>query len=228
MLPPLPPTPAKSPNRLIASSARKISQTYEGNGCFWGAGTAVLLCGLATMSAGCRECNRQRTPAIPGRSRAGRWGLRRRDACHIELGRQGKAARRKAASPMESPMESPMQTAGLIDLQVNGYAGVDFNDSVAGRRRAGPRAGGDAARWRHRLPPDADYRSGSGPGRAAGRVGPRGGGQPARAADGAGFHLEGPFLNPAPGFAGCHPPDAMLPPDPALLRRLMAGWRGRC
>ena len=37
-----------------------------------------------------------------------------------------------------------------------------------------------------------------------------------------GFHLEGPFLNPAPGFAGCHPPGAMRPPDPALLQRLAA------
>ena len=32
-----------------------------------------------------------------------------------------------------------------------------------------------------------------------------------------GFHLEGPFLNPAPGYAGCHPPAAMMAPDPAML-----------
>jgi N-acetylglucosamine-6-phosphate deacetylase len=35
-----------------------------------------------------------------------------------------------------------------------------------------------------------------------------------------GFHLEGPFLNPAAGYAGCHPSEAMVPPDPALLQRL--------
>lgn len=40
-----------------------------------------------------------------------------------------------------------------------------------------------------------------------------------------GFHLEGPFLNPAPGFAGCHPPGAMVAPDPALVLRLLAGLR---
>ncbi|HVY15048.1 MAG TPA: N-acetylglucosamine-6-phosphate deacetylase, partial [Rhodopila sp.] len=40
-----------------------------------------------------------------------------------------------------------------------------------------------------------------------------------------GFHLEGPFLNPASGYAGCHPPAAMVPPDPALLERLTRGLR---
>jgi N-acetylglucosamine-6-phosphate deacetylase len=38
-----------------------------------------------------------------------------------------------------------------------------------------------------------------------------------------GFHLEGPFLNPGHGYAGCHSTAAMRPPDPALLERLTAG-----
>ena len=37
-----------------------------------------------------------------------------------------------------------------------------------------------------------------------------------------GYHLEGPFLSPEPGYAGCHPPAAMLAPDPALVARLEA------
>jgi N-acetylglucosamine-6-phosphate deacetylase len=40
-----------------------------------------------------------------------------------------------------------------------------------------------------------------------------------------GFHLEGPFLNPTPGYAGCHPSGAMIQPDPAVLRRVIAGLR---
>jgi len=40
-----------------------------------------------------------------------------------------------------------------------------------------------------------------------------------------GYHLEGPFLNPAPGYAGCHPPAAMIVADPGLLDRLAAALR---
>ena len=116
-----------------------------------------------------------------------------------------------------------MDSPGLIDLQVNGYAGVDFNDAAL-----------DAPALDHAL--EAMLRSGvtaclptliTAPepvlaqrlaaldrAVATSRLGP---------AMVPGFHLEGPFLNPAPGFAGCHPPDAMVPPDPALLRRLAAG-----
>ncbi|HUN41279.1 MAG TPA: amidohydrolase family protein [Acetobacteraceae bacterium] len=115
-----------------------------------------------------------------------------------------------------------MDSRGLIDLQVNGYAGVDFNDAAL-----------DAAALDHAL--EAMLRSGvttclptliTAPESvlaerlaaldhavATSGLGP---------AMVPGFHLEGPFLNPAPGFAGCHPPNAMVPPDPALLRRLTA------
>ena len=37
-----------------------------------------------------------------------------------------------------------------------------------------------------------------------------------------GYHLEGPFLNPAPGYAGCHPPGAMLAPDFDVIQALGA------
>ncbi len=40
-----------------------------------------------------------------------------------------------------------------------------------------------------------------------------------------GYHLEGPFLSPVDGYAGCHPPDAMVAPDAALVERLEAGLR---
>ncbi len=40
-----------------------------------------------------------------------------------------------------------------------------------------------------------------------------------------GFHLEGPFLNPTPGYAGCHPPQAMIHPDSTTLARLMQHLR---
>jgi N-acetylglucosamine-6-phosphate deacetylase len=113
-----------------------------------------------------------------------------------------------------------MRTTGLIDLQVNGYAGVDFNDPAL-----------DAAALDHALhamlcagvttclptlitaPEHALAERFAALDRAVAnsRLGPL---------MVPGFHLEGPFLNPAKGFAGCHPPDAMLMPDPALLQRL--------
>jgi N-acetylglucosamine-6-phosphate deacetylase len=113
-----------------------------------------------------------------------------------------------------------MHTTGLIDLQVNGYAGVDFNDRSL-----------DAAALDHALhammcagvttclptlitAPEAalaERLAALDRAVANSRLGPL---------MVPGFHLEGPFLNPAPGFAGCHPPAAMLPPDPALLQRL--------
>lgn len=115
-----------------------------------------------------------------------------------------------------------METEGLFDIQVNGFAGVDFNDdritpaaldhALAAMARTGVA---------HCLPtlittPEAVLvRRLQALDRAV--------------ADSAlgglmvpGYHLEGPFLNPTPGYAGCHPPEAMVPPCPALLRRLAA------
>ena len=116
-----------------------------------------------------------------------------------------------------------MRTSGLLDLQVNGYAGVDFNatsltsEGLDHALHAMLRAG-----VTHCLPtlitaPEPEL---------AARL---------QAVDRAirgsrlgplmvlGIHLEGPFLNPQPGYAGCHPASAMVAGDPALLERIMKG-----
>lgn len=116
-----------------------------------------------------------------------------------------------------------MRTTGLLDLQVNGYAGVDFNtasltpDALDHALHAMLRAGvtnclptlitapeAELAARLHAL--DRAVRTS--------RLGP---------IMVLGIHLEGPFLNPAPGYAGCHPAAAMVPADSALLERVMAG-----
>ena len=115
-----------------------------------------------------------------------------------------------------------MRATGLFDLQINGYAGVDFNsaaltsDALDHALHAMLRAGvtqclptlitATEAELGARLQTlDRAIRTS--------RLGPL---------MVPGLHLEGPFLNPLPGYAGCHPAAAMVPPDPALLARLMA------
>jgi N-acetylglucosamine-6-phosphate deacetylase len=118
-----------------------------------------------------------------------------------------------------------MHSQGLTDLQVNGYAGVDFNDAgltadaldhaLQAMRRSNVTfclptlITADEATLTARLTAlDAAV--------ANSRLG---------AMMVPGFHLEGPFLSPTPGYAGCHPSAAMVLPDPALLDRIGSNLR---
>ena len=114
-------------------------------------------------------------------------------------------------------------TPGLFDLQVNGFAGIDFNDEAitpetldhalepmraTGVTRCLPTfitALADALDARFKALDRAVTTGRLGPGMCPG------------------YHLEGPFLNPADGYRGCHPPSAMTAADPELVARLEAG-----
>lgn len=120
-------------------------------------------------------------------------------------------------------MPAQRVSGGLFDLQVNGFAGVDFNDASL-----------TAEALDHAL--TAILRTGvthclptlitATPQALAARL---------AALDTAvrgsrlgpvmvpGYHIEGPFLNETPGYAGCHPPEAMADPDPALYDHLSVG-----
>lgn len=118
---------------------------------------------------------------------------------------------------------SGLVTDGLFDLQVNGYAGVDFNDEgltaealdhaleamlAAGVTQCLPTiitAFPDELCARFKAL-DAAV--------AASRLGP---------AMVPGYHLEGPFLNDGEGYRGCHPHLAMGDPDAALVDRIESG-----
>jgi N-acetylglucosamine-6-phosphate deacetylase len=113
---------------------------------------------------------------------------------------------------------------GLVDLQVNGFAGVDFNDARI-----------DAAAMAHAL--RAMRATGVGTclptvitateAELSARLAALDAAVAGCGLEGMvpGWHLEGPFLNPAPAYAGCHPPAAMVMPDVRLLERLERGLR---
>jgi N-acetylglucosamine-6-phosphate deacetylase len=113
-----------------------------------------------------------------------------------------------------------MRSEGLVDLQVNGFAGVDFN--------AGDFAPADlpaamdallATGVTCLLPTlitatepllEARFRALDSAIAAS----------PVASAMCPGYHLEGPFLNPVDGYAGCHDPAAMTAPDYEMVDRL--------
>jgi N-acetylglucosamine-6-phosphate deacetylase len=107
---------------------------------------------------------------------------------------------------------------GFVDLQVNGFGGIDFLDSdAAGYRRAGEallETGVTAYLPTFITTPEDQLLA------AIAEI-PRGGEGPRVL----GVHLEGPFL--APGRLGTHPPLARRDPDPTLLERLLASGRIR-
>jgi N-acetylglucosamine-6-phosphate deacetylase len=118
-----------------------------------------------------------------------------------------------------------MRTQGLCDLQVNGFAGVDFNDAAL---TASAFEHACAAMLRTGVTTFLPTLITATPQALEARL---------AALDAAvegsrlgrlmapGYHLEGPFLNPGPGFRGCHPHEAMIAPDTALIERLAARAR---
>lgn len=111
-----------------------------------------------------------------------------------------------------APAEGPHVSAGLIDLQVNGFAGIDFNDDQVGPDDIDQAlhamlacgvttclptiitASRNKMRSRMRALDRAVAASKLGPWMVPG------------------YHLEGPFLNPMTGYAGCHPRPDMAEP----------------
>lgn len=115
---------------------------------------------------------------------------------------------------------------GYVDLQVNGYCGIDFNQS--GRSVSELRAAADAMvreGVRHALP---TIITGSIEDMCACMHSLR----CAIESDSVcravfvGIHLEGPFLSRKPGFIGAHPPQHALEANTAVLTRLIDAGGG--
>ena len=119
---------------------------------------------------------------------------------------------------LPGPNGRGIASPGFVDLQVNGFGGVDFLDSDAsGYRRAGEallETGVTAYLPTFITTPEDQLLA------AVDEV-PVNGAAPRIL----GIHLEGPFL--APGRLGTHSPLARRDPDPSLLERLLASGRIR-
>lgn len=115
---------------------------------------------------------------------------------------------------------------GYVDLQVNGYAGVDFNDDelhVEGLRKACEqlREDGVAGILATIITDEVDVMS-----RRLATI------AQLRAQDAAvremiwGIHIEGPFISPAPGYVGAHPRHAVRPAELESMKRLLDAGDG--
>jgi N-acetylglucosamine-6-phosphate deacetylase len=120
---------------------------------------------------------------------------------------------RVAAVGLNSSNGAGIASPGFVDLQVNGFAGVDFFSADGeGYRRAGQallECGVTTYQPTFITSPE-DELVGALAAVPVDGVGPRV----------LGAHLEGPFISPE--RLGTHPADARRDPDPALLERLLA------
>lgn len=120
-----------------------------------------------------------------------------------------------------------MNGSGWIDLQVNGYYGVDFNsDDLTDQalidvcRRLGDDGVASILATVITAPLDAMVRRISRLSQAIDRC-------PEVGQRLIGIHVEGPFINRAAGFVGAHPPDAVLPATVAAAQRLIDAGDGQ-
>lgn len=114
----------------------------------------------------------------------------------------------------------------LFDLQVNGYAGVDFQNSAL--TQADLRRAVDALRaaQTHRIlltliTDDMEALAGK-----FAQVERYRAADPVIAETICGYHLEGPFMSPEEGYRGAHPAEYMRAPDVAAFRRLQEAAGG--
>jgi N-acetylglucosamine-6-phosphate deacetylase len=110
---------------------------------------------------------------------------------------------------------------GFFDLQVNGYAGLDFNGDALDpdeletvcSRLASQGVEGILATVITDAPAVMEARLA----RLAKLIGER----PAIRKMIPGIHIEGPFINPEAGYRGAHPVDAIMPADVSVMERLL-------
>jgi N-acetylglucosamine-6-phosphate deacetylase len=120
---------------------------------------------------------------------------------------------------------SPSVPPLLFDLQVNGFAGVDFQDPALSEAGLAAALRALAARRTRILLTLITDRIEALAAKLE-RIERFRRSDPLGAVI-AGYHLEGPYLSAAPGYHGAHPPELMRPPDRAEFDRLWAAAGGQ-
>ncbi|QDT37667.1 N-acetylglucosamine-6-phosphate deacetylase [Stratiformator vulcanicus] len=118
------------------------------------------------------------------------------------------------------------EQSGYVDLQVNGYAGVDFNsDGLTAERLheacVALRRDGVESILATIITDDVDTMCDRLSAIVAGRLISENAKQTI-----AGVHIEGPFLNRNPGYIGAHPQSAARPADCGVMQQLLEAAGG--
>ncbi len=131
-----------------------------------------------------------------------------------------------AALPQSLLQSGWVRTPGLVDLQVNGFAGVDYNtpgltpEQLNASLEAMLATGVTTCLPTVITATEAHFLACFSALEHARQA------SPLAQAMIAGYHLEGPFLSPLPGYCGCHPANAMCATDPDLFARVQEAAGG--
>lgn len=126
-----------------------------------------------------------------------------------------------------TPAKASQTTARCVDLQVNGYAGVDFNaddltpDAIHVACQRMQNDGVDAA-LATIITAELDAMT-----RRLGRLAELRKADDVVAAVIAGLHIEGPFISPEPGYVGAHPASDVRPATLEVAQELVDAGEGQ-
>ena len=121
----------------------------------------------------------------------------------------------------------PWIAPGLVDLQVNGYAGSDFNASRPSAETVSAVARGLAGVGVTTFLPTVITAAPEAIEAAVRAVVSGCGRDPEAGRAAAGIHLEGPFICPEDGARGAHAREHVRPPDPDLVERWRRAGEGK-
>lgn len=124
------------------------------------------------------------------------------------------------------PLPNTFVTQGLVDLQINGFAGVDYNNPASTAEEIHASLQAMLATGVTRCLPtvitaDLQWQSDCFAALEAARAA-----SPLASTMMAGYHLEGPFMSPEPGYSGCHPAADMRAGDIDYFERVQAAANG--